>query len=147
MVRLVDDAGRNVFPRSLPAEYIRALNRLGSGLRDNERIEFEGTHGQTGAVVYLDNHRRKALITRVRETYQSRLEGTGILRGTHLPAEGQCYLEIDTAAYGPIRVNLERDRIKEEFDGSLELSVQFDIQVELDNNDRFRASLKCSIWW
>lgn len=136
VVRLLDGAGRNVFPRSLPAEYVRALNRLGAGLRDHERIEFGGTTGKDGQVVFLDNHRRKALITRVRETYQSRLEGTGILRGTHVPADGPCYLEIDTTAYGSLRVTLERDRIKEEFDGSLELSVQFDLQAELDNDDK-----------
>lgn len=136
VVRLLDDAGRNVFPKSLPAEYVRALNRLGSGLRDHERIEFDGATGKDGQVVYLDNHRRKALITRVRETYQSRLEGTGILRGMYVDSDGSGFLEVDTTDYGLIKIYLERDRIKEEFNGSLELSVQFDLQAELDNGDK-----------
>ncbi len=136
VVRLIDEAGRNIFPKSLPAEYVRALNRLGSGLRDQERIEFKGAIGKDGHVVYLDNYRRKALITRVRETYQSRLEGTGILRGMHVDPDGSGYLEVDISNYGLSRINLERDRIKEEFNGSLELSVQFDMQAELDNSDK-----------
>lgn len=136
VVRLVDGAANNNFPRSLSSEHIRALNKLGAGLRDGERIEFQGTRGQDGNVVYLDSVRRKSLITHVRQTYQSRLEGTGILRGAHMPADGLGYLEVETTSYGLLRISLEADLIKADFDGNLGASVQFDVQIELDNNDK-----------
>src|SRR5260370_37144422 len=60
VVELIDGAGHQQFPKSLSSEHIRALNRLGSGLRGNEKIEFLGTAGQDGKVVYLDSFRRKA---------------------------------------------------------------------------------------
>ncbi len=136
VVRLIDNAGSSVFPKSLSSEHIRALNKLGSGLRDHERIEFQGVEGKDGRIVYLDNFRRKALITKVRQTYQSRHDGTGVLRGTHMPADGLGYLEVETVVYGLIKVSLESDLIKANFDGNLGSTVQFDMQVELDDSDK-----------
>ena len=136
VVRLVDNAGSSVFPKSLSSEHIRALNKLGSGLRDDERIEFQGAQGKDGRVVFLDNFRRKALITKVRQTYQSRHDGIGVLRGTHMPADGLGYLEVETVVYGLIKVSLESDLIKANFDGNLGSAVQFDMQVELDDSDK-----------
>ncbi len=136
VVRLIDNAGSSVFPKSLSSEHIRALNKLGSGLRDNERIEFQGAQGKDGGVVFLDNFRRKALITKVHQTYQSRHDGTGVLRGAYMPADGLGYLDVETVVYGLIKISLEPDFIKENFDGNLGSAVQFDMQVELDDSDK-----------
>ncbi len=137
IVTLIDQAANGHFPKVLPPEHVRALNRFGSGLRDGERIEFLGSHGIDGNVVYLDNDRRKALITKVRETYQTRYEGTGTLVGTN--AANDPYIQIETKAHGLILINLERDRVIQEFDGNLGTPIQFDVEIELDNTDHFRS--------
>ncbi|WP_257194820.1 MULTISPECIES: hypothetical protein [unclassified Bradyrhizobium] len=134
ITRLIDDAGMEKYPKSLASEHIRALNRLGTGLRDNERIEFLGTKGNDGNVVYLDTTRRKRLITRVRETYQTRFESVGSLISNSV--EG--FVVVRTDEHGNIQIPVDTDQIVEEFDGSLESDVQFDLQVELDNEDRLR---------
>jgi hypothetical protein len=138
VVNLIDGAGHQRFPKSLSSEHIRALNRLGSGLRDRERIEFLGTKGEDGKVIYLDSYRRKALITRVRETYQARFESIGTLRGSFVNETfGQ--IVVATAEHGDITIPLDVDRVKEEFDGSIDSEVQFDLQIEMDNDDRLRS--------
>ncbi|MDQ8732408.1 hypothetical protein [Bradyrhizobium sp. LHD-71] len=140
LVALIDGAGHGQFPKSLGSEHIRALNKLGSGLRNSERIEFVGTKGADGGVVYLDSVRRKALITRVRETYQSRIESVGTLRGTQIDDVGVGgHILVSTSTYKEIKIPLEADRVKDEFDGNIESEVQFDLQVEMDNNDQLRS--------
>jgi hypothetical protein len=134
IVGLIDAAGDNKFPVSLSSEHIRALNRLGSGLRPGERIEFLGSHGADGNVVYLDTKRRKSLITQVRETYQTRYDGLGKLRGVH--ADG--YLQIETD-YGEIDVRVDPDRIEAEFDGNIGSTVQVSVKIELDDKDVYRS--------
>jgi len=138
VVNLIDGAGHDQFPKSLSSEHIRALNRLGSGLRENEKIEFLGSSGQDGKVVYLDSYRRKALITRVRETYQARFESVGILRGSFAD-EVMGRVIVATSEHGEITIPLESDRVKEEFDGNIVSEVQFDLQIEMDNADRLRG--------
>jgi len=138
VVNLIDGAGHDQFPKSLSSEHIRALNRLGSGLRENEKIEFLGSSGQDGKVVYLDSYRRKALITRVRETYQARFESVGILRGSFAD-EVMGRVIVATSEHGEITIPLESDRVKEEFDGNIDSEVQFDLQIEMDNADRLRG--------
>jgi hypothetical protein len=140
IVSLIDGAGHDRFPKSLPSEHVRALNKLGAGLRDDERIEFQGTHGTDGNVVYLDNYRRKKLITRVRETYQARFEGIGTLIGTRATEE-EGYISFKTAEHGEIEVVVDLERVKE-FDGNIYADVQFDLQIELDNNDRYRSVIE-----
>ncbi|AUW46856.1 hypothetical protein [Rhizobium leguminosarum] len=135
IVDLIDNAGVNKFPSSLPSEQIRALNRLGAGLRPGERIEFLGSTGADGKVVYLDTHRRKSLITQVRETYQTRFDGFGILTGIHIDG----MLQISTKEYGEIDVRVDRDRVAEEFDGNIGSPVQISIQIELDDRDVYRS--------
>jgi hypothetical protein len=138
VVNLIDGAGHQQFPKSLSSEHIRALNRLGSGLRGNEKIEFLGTRGQDGNVVYLDSFRRKALITRVRETYQARFESVGTLRGS-VVNDAFGHIVVSTVEHGEITIGLDAERVKEEFDGSIDSEVQFDLQIEMDNDDRLRG--------
>jgi hypothetical protein len=140
IIRLVDDAGNGRFPKSLSSEHIRALNRLGTGLRDNERIEFMESHGHDGMVVYLDPARRKALITQVRETYQARFEGIGRLIGVRA-LENSGRIEIETPEHGVIAFDMDADRVIEEFDGNLGCDVQIDLQIELDNNDKYQSTV------
>jgi hypothetical protein len=122
----------------MSSEHVRALNRLGSGLRDGERIEFVGTQGSDGKVVFLDTYRRKQLITRVRDTYQARFESVGTLLGTYAP-DPTGHIIVQTAEHGNIQIPLDRDRVIDEFDGNIESDVQFDLQIELDNSDRYRS--------
>lgn len=136
VVRLIDDAGARQFPISLSADHIRALNKLGAGLRENERIEFKGSKGRDGGVVYLDAFRRKDLITHVKETYETRIGGVGRLIAND-DAEG--FIKVETAEYGEIKIPVDREKIKQVFDGSLRELVQFDIQIELDNKDHYRG--------
>jgi hypothetical protein len=132
--QLFDDAGNNRFPEALSSEHIRALNRLGAGLLKGERIEFLGSQGSDGNVVYLDLRRRKALITRVRETYEMRYEGVGTLIGLHVDG----FIDVDTTEHGALRLRVHPDRVRCEFDGNIGSEVQFAAQIELDNNDSFR---------
>ena len=135
LVGLIDGAGQARFPAALSSEHIRALNKLGAGLRDQERIEFPDRSDSDGNVVYLDNHRRRALITQVRETYQLRFEGIGDLRGFNVAG----YIDVDTEKYGELRIDVDRDRIAAEFDGNIGAAIQFELMIELDNRDTFRA--------
>lgn len=131
LVALIHGAGQDRFPRVLSSEHIRALNKLGAGLRDQERIEFPHTSCGDGDVVYLDNHRRKALITRVRETYQLRFEGLGDLRGFNVAG----YIDVNTEDYGELRIKVDGERIASEFDGNIGAAIQFELLIELDNRD------------
>jgi hypothetical protein len=122
----------------MSSEYIRALNKFGSSLSADERIEFQNTKGEDGNVVYLDWFRRKKLITKIQETYQTRLEGVGILLGCVTDNESNFgYVLIHTEKYGEIKITLNGERIVSEFDGNINSDVQFDLQIELDNNDRY----------
>lgn len=136
---LVTDAANDTFPKALSAEHVRALNRFGSSLRDDERIEFVGSKDRNGNVVYLDSARRKKLITKVRETYVSRHEGTGSLVGVYASADQPTgYVTVQTHSYGEIKLPVDCERARSEFDGNIGAKVQFEIEVELDNADAFR---------
>lgn len=140
LVTLIDNAANGSFPPSLSSEHVRALNKLGAGLHGDERIEFMNTRGSDGNVIYLDSIRRKRLITEVRETYQTRFDGLGKLCGHHLGEDNNdVYIIVETVEHGEISIPLERERLLQEFDGNLQADVQFDLQIELDNNDRLRA--------
>lgn len=138
VVSLLDDAGRDMFPKSLSSEHVRALNKLGAGLREDERIEFPNMRGKEGGIVFLDSARRKKLITRVRETYQTRFESTGVLRGTVAPNDGSGYILVGTVEHGDLNISLELDRLINEFDGNIGADVQLDLLIELDHADRYR---------
>lgn len=135
LVDLFDGAGNNRFPSALSSEHIRALNKLGSGLLDGERIEFMGSSGTDGNVVFLDNHRRKTLITKVRETYEARYEGIGTLVGLHVDG----FIDIETEEYGDLRLRVHPTRVDDEFDGNAHSDVQFSVLLELDSSDKLRS--------
>lgn len=121
---------------ALSSEKVRALNRFGAGLRDNEKIEIPDR--VSGKVVSLDAYRRKQLITGARETYQTRFEGFGQLIGTHIKNGYEAVVTVRTTEHGDIIVPVDPLQIREEFDGSLEQDVQFELLVELDSQDHFR---------
>ncbi len=129
-------AGQSGRVSALSSEKVRALNRFGAGLRDNERIEIPDR--SSGVVVSLDAFRRKQLITGARETYQTRFEGIGELIGTHIRSGYEGVVTIRTTEHGDIIVPVDPLQIREEFDGSLEQDVQFELLVELDSQDHFR---------
>lgn len=135
IIELINLAGTGRFPESLSVDHIRALNKLGSGLRDDERIEFPGTESADGNVVYLDAYRRRELITHVKETYQRRYESIGRLVTNN--AEGS--ITVQTEDFGAITLPVDPDEVKATYDGNLNADVQFDIQIELDHHERYRS--------
>jgi hypothetical protein len=124
----------------LDPEKLRALNRFGVGLRDQEKIELTSRDGDQN-VVSLDSLRRKQLITRGRETYQTRLNGLGELVGTSSPSgpSAQCFIHVQTSEHGTISIPVDRLQLYEEFADSLNSEVQFELLAELDNNDKLRS--------
>ena len=132
IVQLFDAAGGADDIGELSAEKIRALDKFGSGLQGGEQIEVG--HSKTGNVVYLDAARRKRLITSVRETYNTRFSGVGKL------ASNSVYgLIIVRAENGQdISIPVDPEEILRDFDGSLDQDIQYDVMVELDQNDVVR---------
>lgn len=126
----------------LDAPKLSALNRLGAALHDGERIDF-AARDQSGKVVSLDMHRRKQLIGEYKQTYSSRVDGSGELIGTTSPSDpnGQCYIELDTPEFGKISIPVDRLQLYEEFADFLNSEVRFDLLVELDLSDRFKSVL------
>ena len=137
LVKLIDSAGTPQPPKNLSLEKVRALNRFGSGLKDGERIEFKGSQGSDGKVVYLDTFRMKALITQGRDSYQLRVEGIGVLSSLHLDG----FIGVRTDKYGELKIPVDPDRIKGEFNvpESLGASVQFSLLLELDSRDKYKS--------
>jgi hypothetical protein len=138
VVALFDDKsgeGENV-----SSEKLGALNRFGAALKEGEKIEIAARDG-SGKVVSLDMHRRKRLIMGARETYQSRLEGTGELVGTTSPSDpnDQCSIQVQTKDHGTISIPVDRLQLYEEFAEALNSEVQFELLVELDQHDKMRA--------
>lgn len=131
---IAGDAGRVT---ALNGEKLRALNRFGAGLRENETIELQRRDG--GNVVSLDAFRRKQMITGASETYTTRFGSSGELIGVHSPDGISGYLVVRTAEYGNINIPVDPSQIYEEFAHALNNDVQFEILVSLDSQDRFRA--------
>ena len=105
VLRLIDGANSPVGAVELTFESIRALNKFGSGLLPDERIEFLGSQGADGNVVYLDTTRRKRLITQGRDSYQKRFEDLGKLLGIEIDPLGTAgKITILTTEYGKIDV-------------------------------------------
>ncbi|WP_375403203.1 hypothetical protein [uncultured Sphingomonas sp.] len=121
---------------ALSSEKVRALNRFGAGLRDNEKIEIPNR--TTGEVVSFDAYRRKRLIIGARETYETRFEGLGELIGAHIKSGYEGIVTVRTQEFGDIQIPVDPAQIRDEFDGSLEQDVQFELIVELDTLDQFR---------
>jgi|HubBroStandDraft_1064217.scaffolds.fasta_scaffold22214_3 hypothetical protein len=140
VLTLIDGANVPVGAVELTSENIRALNRFGSSLLADEKIEFLESRGDDGNVVYLDTSRRKRLITRGRDSYQTRFEDIGTLLGSVInPAGTEGTITINTSEYGPIDVPVSPERVREDFDGSIEADVQFRLMIELGSDDSFRG--------
>jgi len=140
VLRLIDSANSPVGAIDLTSENIRALNRFGSSLQPDERIEFLDSQGADGNVVYLDTVRRKRLITRGHDSYQKRFEDLGKLLGSEIDPLGIAgTITILTAEYGKIDVPVSPERVRDDFDGNIEADVQFRLMIELGSDDGFRG--------
>lgn len=140
VLKLIDGASRPTDGVELTSENIRALNRFGSGLLPDERIEFVGSQGSDGNVVYLDTYRRKRLITRGRDSYQTRFESIGKLLGSGIDPLGTAgTITILTSEYGKIDLPVSPERVRDDFDGNIEADVQFSLTIELGSDDGFRG--------
>ena len=119
---------------------IRALKRFGGNLLPDEKIEFPGSQGNDGQVIYLDKYRREWLITRGRDSHQARFDGTGRLIGSGIdPTSTNGHIDVHTQEYGTITLPVSPERVRAEFDGSIESEVHFRLHIELDNNDAVRT--------
>ena len=134
LLEIVDGSGNGRLPVTLPPEAIRAMNKFGSSLRPDERIEFEGSTDDNSNVVFIDAERRKRLITHVKETYDVRVDGVGTLHGLSL--SGKIWVATD---YGLVEVSVDPDEVAGIYDGNTNSFVQFDLTLELDHQDRIRG--------
>ena len=138
VVHLVDGAASDTSKDSLSTEEIRALNRFGSALQKDERIEFVDQNGSDGEVVYLDAYRRKRLLTRGRNSYEVRFDSVGKLLGSAVDEAGvNGQIAVGTAEHGVLWLPLSPDRVRDEFDGKIDADLQFRLMIELDDGDRF----------
>lgn len=131
IVRLFQGAAGDQAALELSPDKLRALDKFGAGLRSDERIELTPVTGDN--VVYLDLERRKRLITSVRDTYNVRLTGVGTLASNSV--YGHVIIRTEN---GDISVPIDPEEIKQNFDGSLDQPVQYDIMVEMDRSERIR---------
>lgn len=134
----VAGAGSTASADRLTRDELRALNRFGADLQDGERIEFVGRTDAEGNVVSLDRYRRKQLLTRTTNVYQTQLDGVGVLVGAYAK-DDTGWIAVKTTSYGEITIPLPSDRVKAEFDGAIDGEVQFRIVAELDRDDRLQA--------
>src|ERR1700722_2081358 len=126
VISLFDHATGPAAALGLTPDNIRALKRFGGNLLPDEKIEFPGSKGSDGNVVYLDKHRRERLITSVRDSYQIRYDGTGKLIGSGVDPSGtNGHIDIHTEQYGTITLPVTPDRVRSDFDGSIESEVYF----------------------
>lgn len=140
VAELFQGAANDQFPNALPADQIAALNKFGSALLPGEHIEFTGQTGRDGAVIYLDDARRRKLITKVSETYDKRYVDHGSLVTTSTDG----YIIVDTKRYGRIQISdISPSIIRSHYDGNLDSEVQFELLVQLDSQDNLRRILKC----
>lgn len=90
-------------------------------------------------MVYLDTFRRKRLITRGGDSYQTRFEDIGKLLGSEIDPLGTVgAITINTSEYGTINVPVSPERVRDDFDGYIEADVQFRLMIELGSDDTFR---------
>lgn len=137
--QLFHGAANDRYPAALPADQLAALNKFGAALQPGERIEFISQSDPSGKVIYLDSDRRKRLLTRVGETYNTRYSGTGTL----VTSSSDGYIVVNTPEYGKITVPVPSDIVFEHYDGNLGSDVQFELEIVLDGNDHFRRIDRC----
>jgi len=139
VLALFDRAAGPAAALDLSPGNIRALKRFGGNLLPDEKIEFPGSQGNDGQVIYLNKYRREWLITRGRDSHQARFDGTGRLIGSGVdPTSTNGHINVHTQEYGTITLPVAPERVRAEFDGSLESEVHFRLHIELDNNDVVR---------
>ena len=137
VAKIFDDASHNIYPQALPQDAIRALSKLGSNIQESEKIEFQGTTGADGNVISLDTHRRKNILTRVRETYTIEFESVGMLTGINTTLNT---IQVETEEYGLLQLPLDRAFMPaEQFDGNLHTLVEFSLSIALDAHDVLKA--------
>jgi hypothetical protein len=138
VVDLFANAARGRFPSALGPEQIRGLNKFGSNLRDDERIEFEGTRNSEGNVVYLTALIRKSLIGSLRDRYVTQIEDIGKLLGCLVNREEgkKGHIVVQTDNHGELQVPIDNETIRSDFDGSIGQPVELNLEVELDHEDR-----------
>ena len=140
ITHLFDAAGHDRLPNTLPAQQIMALNKFGSNLMAQEKVEFTGSRGTDGEVVYLDTSRRRDIITKVRGVYEQRYTGAGSLLTTSIDGGG--HIIVDTAEYAKIQIPVPFAIVQSHYGANLGSEVQFDLRVELDKNDTFKKVLE-----
>lgn len=123
-----DEAIDNV--AGLSNEKRRALNKLGSSLAPGERIEFVSPNPPNGKVIYIDIHKRRALLTSINGSYVEQIEAIGTLRGVH--DSGRLQIEID--AYGELNFEVDPGRVSSDFDGHIGEAIQIEADVKFDRN-------------
>jgi hypothetical protein len=140
VISLFDHATGPAAALGLTPDSIRALKRFGGNLLPDERIEFPGSMGSDGNVVYLDKYRRERLITSARDSDPIRYDGTGKLIGSGVDPSGMNgHIDIHTEEYGTITLPVTPDRVRSDFDGSIESEVYFRLRIELDNKEEVRS--------
>ena len=116
-----------------------ALARLGLGLRDDERIEFVESRGTDGKVVFLDQRRRRSLISRRSDTHQTRFDSVGKLLGCRIdPEETDGSIIVSTEEHGEIRIPAAPERVRAYFGNNIGADVQFRLLILLDSSNTFR---------
>ncbi|MGO9943529.1 MAG: hypothetical protein ACLPIC_12285 [Rhodoblastus sp.] len=140
VVHLFDSAAINRFPSAMAPEQIRALNKFGANLRDDERIEFEGTRNAGGNVIYLTADIRKRLIGSLRDRYDSQIADVGTLLGSvSNPDDDTGHIRIRSDRYGAFDIPIDNETIKAEFDGNIDQPIELNLTVQLDHEDRVRS--------
>lgn len=139
VVRLFDGAANGRFPAAMSPEQIRALNKFGSNLRDMERIEFEGTKGSTGEIVYLSSDIRKRLIGSLRDRYVSQISDVGTLLGSVSNPDGEGHIRVRSDSYGAFDIPIDNETIKLEFDGNIDQPIELNLTVQLDHEDTVKG--------
>lgn len=140
VISLFDHATGPATALDLTPDNIRALKRFGGNLLPDEKIEFPGSKGNDGNVVFLDKYRRERLITRIPDSYQIRYDGTGKLIGSGVDPSGMNgHIDVHTKDYGTITLPMAPKRVRSDFDGSIESEVYFRLHIELDNNEAVRS--------
>jgi hypothetical protein len=139
VVLLFSDAAAGQFPAALEPAQIAALNKFGANLRDNERIEFEGSKNPNGSTVYLNSSIRKNLIGSLRGRYSGQIEDVGTLLGGVATPDGDNsfgYIVVQTAVYGELRIPVSNETLKSDFDGNIGQPIELNLQAEFDSSDR-----------
>lgn len=135
VVKLFEDARRDIFPTSLSRRHVTALNQFGAALREGEQIEFVGHRDAAGKNVSVDSAVRRSLITRISETYQKKIQGFARLVANH--EDG--VVTIRDSDIGDVRVTVPAESVTQVYDGNIGSSVFYSLSVNLDRNDRLKS--------